>query len=354
MATSIARKGRYAEATKVLRRALETGDCSESEALDLQARIYAQQGLYLQAEACWQQAKQLGGPSSLYDDAIAQLRRSRLPTVRALRIFMGGTALVFLALLLWQVLVATPTISRQLEDQQASVALLRSALDEASETAEQRDRDVTETIASLGRDSVARDALLAEHVGLLVTARGAAEDRAAVLAGLEAASGELRRAVEAAAAGLASQQGEANAAAEKRLGALQTGVAELSKALGSTEASLLKHTEATQGATEKRLTALQAEVAEVSKALRSTEAALLKRAEMTDAAITHISGGMKRLPSADTIAALDKRVTQLQEQLAGIAAAVEAMRKQMPAENKPSGDTDTTTAPTTQATGVLP
>ena len=58
-AVILARRGRYTEAAKLLQNALDAGECSHAEALDLQARIYAQQGLYWHAESCWHKAKHL-------------------------------------------------------------------------------------------------------------------------------------------------------------------------------------------------------------------------------------------------------------------------------------------------------
>jgi hypothetical protein len=78
-AMRLARKGCYAEATEELADTLEAGACSELEALDLQARIYAQQGMLLNAEACWRKAQQLDPENPSYADALAELRRIQRP-----------------------------------------------------------------------------------------------------------------------------------------------------------------------------------------------------------------------------------------------------------------------------------
>jgi hypothetical protein len=59
--------------------ALARGECTEEEALDLQARIYAQQGQLLQAESCWRRAQSLNAANTEYADALAALRQTRRP-----------------------------------------------------------------------------------------------------------------------------------------------------------------------------------------------------------------------------------------------------------------------------------
>lgn len=78
-ALSLAREGAYAEATSFLAKAIEKGQCSEAEALDLQARILAQQGRFLEAESCWIRARGLDPDTDRYDAALHRLRRGRTP-----------------------------------------------------------------------------------------------------------------------------------------------------------------------------------------------------------------------------------------------------------------------------------
>jgi hypothetical protein len=78
-AHALARRRRYAEAMERLTEAHARGECADAEALDLKARICAQQGLLLQAEACWRQA-QLSDPSNpTYEMAMTALRRRHRP-----------------------------------------------------------------------------------------------------------------------------------------------------------------------------------------------------------------------------------------------------------------------------------
>ncbi|RJQ63194.1 MAG: hypothetical protein C4530_03885 [Desulfobacteraceae bacterium] len=72
-----ARKGRYTEASKLLQKALDGGECSKLLALDLQARIFAQQGFYLEAESCWRRAKELDRSNYDFNKCIARLHQTR-------------------------------------------------------------------------------------------------------------------------------------------------------------------------------------------------------------------------------------------------------------------------------------
>lgn len=78
-ACQLARKGHYSEATQRLADALKAGTCTEPQALDLQARMYAQQGLLLHAESCWRKAQSLDRANPAYDEALTSLRRTQRP-----------------------------------------------------------------------------------------------------------------------------------------------------------------------------------------------------------------------------------------------------------------------------------
>lgn len=92
----LARRGRFAEATERLEEAFSFGACSEAEALDLKARICAQQGLLLQAEVCWRKAQTLDTGNPTYADALTALRRSQRPFA----IWRRAAASVVIAVLL--------------------------------------------------------------------------------------------------------------------------------------------------------------------------------------------------------------------------------------------------------------
>lgn len=101
VAAELARSGRYADAEQL---ALEVAGSSPTllpVALDLLARIYAQQGRYLDAETCWQKALSLSPGNPQYRRGLDTILRERgHPLPR--RLFRGllVAALVALALLL--------------------------------------------------------------------------------------------------------------------------------------------------------------------------------------------------------------------------------------------------------------
>jgi tetratricopeptide (TPR) repeat protein len=69
-----AREGRYTEALRHLSRARTRGECTDAESLDLEARIFAQQGYYLRAESAWERAKSVDPGNAEYDRALYRLR----------------------------------------------------------------------------------------------------------------------------------------------------------------------------------------------------------------------------------------------------------------------------------------
>ncbi|MEQ1867255.1 MAG: hypothetical protein ABL996_21660 [Micropepsaceae bacterium] len=103
-AATLARRRRYADAGAVLHHALEEGHCSQAEALDLQARMFVQQGRLLDAEICWTKAQAVSGPGISYAAEIALLREQARPSPFHL-LLVGGTVaailLVAISLLGW-------------------------------------------------------------------------------------------------------------------------------------------------------------------------------------------------------------------------------------------------------------
>jgi flagellar motor protein MotB len=75
LASLLARKGDYDDALRALRLAIDYEDCTDTEALDLQARIYAQQGMLLKAESCWTEALQKEPGNVTYIAGLSALHR---------------------------------------------------------------------------------------------------------------------------------------------------------------------------------------------------------------------------------------------------------------------------------------
>jgi tetratricopeptide (TPR) repeat protein len=102
MAALMARKGCYSEASVLMRRALDANECSEVEALDLQARIYAQQGRYAEAEALWLKAMSIDPGNKSYRAALDALVDGRLYRPWFVKIaVLTLAAAVIIAIPLW-------------------------------------------------------------------------------------------------------------------------------------------------------------------------------------------------------------------------------------------------------------
>ncbi|GEM_PF-2184439 len=128
----LARRGRFAEATTRLAEAFSLGECTEVEALDLKARICAQQGLLLQAEVCWRKAQSLDADNPVYADALTALRQRQLPfaTGRRLAVPAGIAALM---LLLIGTLAAGHRLTQRLKAMEVMIGELRAPVDRTAE-----------------------------------------------------------------------------------------------------------------------------------------------------------------------------------------------------------------------------
>lgn len=146
-----ARKGRFDEAGADLQQALNEGDCSDADALDLQARMYAQQGLLLQAESCWRKAVQLGGAKPEYMAALGRLYVSRESRGRLVAIGCCAILGAIVILVSWQVLLVLPTRHRQLVQELDRMSAGHAALESAVNARIDKVSDVVSALESNGR-----------------------------------------------------------------------------------------------------------------------------------------------------------------------------------------------------------
>jgi tetratricopeptide (TPR) repeat protein len=94
-ASDLALKGRYGEAEGLLNPLTHTSEPS-TEALDLLAKIYAQQGMILEARNAWKIALQFDPNNQDYVKAIAKCERVVVPDFKWSKLFY----LVFLLLII--------------------------------------------------------------------------------------------------------------------------------------------------------------------------------------------------------------------------------------------------------------
>jgi len=99
-AASLARKGEYVAAAGVLR-AFTDKENPHPRALDLLARIHAQQGRFSEAEACWQRALQIEPNHDSYLAGLKRIARMRSRTRLAGLLLSLGSALAAILLVLF-------------------------------------------------------------------------------------------------------------------------------------------------------------------------------------------------------------------------------------------------------------
>jgi hypothetical protein len=195
VAALLARKGRFQEAAGALRRALERGACSEVDALDLQARMLAQQGLRLRAEALWVEAARRAPEDGRFAAALAELRRPRRPLRRwaagaalALAIGLGAAALAAAWALRSEAQRGRTEAAAELARREAAMEAGRRSQADAAEAAGERLQALAAELAAVRVELGATHAELASTLSTLPSAerlerelrRVSAEHRAAV------------------------------------------------------------------------------------------------------------------------------------------------------------------------------
>lgn len=77
-AANLARRGQYAEAETLLASLPADGPMA-TPILDLKAKVFAQQGRYVEAEACWMEAIRQSPGNPAYQAALSRIREDRVP-----------------------------------------------------------------------------------------------------------------------------------------------------------------------------------------------------------------------------------------------------------------------------------
>lgn len=196
LASTLAKEGLYAEATKVVQKALADGQCSDAEALDLQVRIYAREGLGLQAESCWQRVQQFAGLDPAYDRVLSRIRRSFLSrrSLFPLSIALAGAAVM--VLLLWQTLLINPEFDNRLTSNEASLTAVREGLLEIKRSTQANNQEVSENISKLNGNLTALGQRVSERFAELSTATGVLQEHTAAIAHLNGKIDAIERVFE--------------------------------------------------------------------------------------------------------------------------------------------------------------
>jgi tetratricopeptide (TPR) repeat protein len=263
-ATSLARQGYFVEALQLLRTVPADLTHDRLDVLDLCARIYAQQGRWLDAERYWQEAIRIDPGNPVYRDGLntAQGRGNDLRPI-----VQGAIALLLaLAIIctwrLWHYADSMQTQTADLKSQLANVEQLTRTQQELI------DRRLTETdarnsVATLERRLIGTEAALNATTQALERYRGENQDAAAAYAKaiqgvqenvtnigrqLDAANGTIKDSVKALSAdtaalrdALAAQNEQRQRVLDLRLKTLDESVLTLTKSI----ADLSKATQAT-------------------------------------------------------------------------------------------------------------
>lgn len=184
LATTLAEEGLYAEATKVVQKALVDGQCSDAEALDLQVRIYTREGLGLQTESCWQRVQQLAGLDPAHDRALSRIRQSFLSRGSLFPLSFALAATALLALLLWQILCVNPAFDSRLASNETSLAALSEGLAEIKRSTQAVDQEHSQQITDLNTNLTTLGQQLSERFAELSMATGVVQEHAVAIARL--------------------------------------------------------------------------------------------------------------------------------------------------------------------------
>jgi len=295
VASILARKGRYADATKLLQKALDARECSTADALDLQARIYAQQGLYLQAESCWRKALALDGTNTAYADALARLRRPRRPIGPLYQVLVFGAGLVVFGVLLWQIMLANQAMHRLQDAADQSLGAIRGDIGSLQSGSQLRDHELATSLLRTGEALSDLETRLSERLGAMPTASGMKEHRNAIIEHMDEEIAALRNTI--------SQEMH----------------------------GIDKHRNEVEGAQADRVQRIETTVGRIDQTVSGIKSAVAKRVDAMEASIRE---GMKSLVAAKELSALQRSVVELKTQLGDLADTVRSLR-QSGSGNKP-------------------
>lgn len=224
----LARKGLYADATKVLQEALLAGECGEAEALDLQARMLAQQGLLLHAESCWIRARQLPDANvAACDAALSRLRLAASPIRRMRWAVLAACGVCLLGLLLWNAVSIHQTVARHQESVCQSLAGVETELRDLREAGAAREHELAALFASYGERREAFEARASERLGSLATNSSVLESRALLQGRLDERVDSLQKSLDAGIKGLDGRSETWAAAQAKQAEAVATSLASI-------------------------------------------------------------------------------------------------------------------------------
>lgn len=312
-ASVMARKGRYAEAVRLLGEAHDAGECSEAEALDLRARIYVQQGLYLEAESCWHRAQDIDNSNPAYAGALHRLRRMRQPIQHVYRFAIAAVMLLLLGMLLWQTTVVNPASNRRLEAAGQSLGTIRSEIASLRDSGVSQDKELVAGLAQLENDLRNFDTRLFTRIDGMPTLSGVNASREAILrlVGDRLTSLEKEVMVQLETAG-------------KERSAIQQKIATQQDTTMQRLVDIRQQQSAADTASLEQIKTIKATMEPLRERLSGIEAALGKRLVSVESSIRQ---DMKPLASAADVSNLARSVSELRKELGQLMVVVQEMRQ---------------------------
>jgi len=194
-AVALARKGRYEEASELLRQAVEAGECQEAEAYDLRARIYAQQGQYLHAESCWLKAQSLDSSNPVYDDALSRLRQQRRSPVNFNKALVFLGFLIIFSLLLKQVFWGTPELHRRQDATDQLISSLQSEVNLFEDGSQLQNLKIETDLSAIYKDILSYRSNLSRQLRAMPTLSEASKNRDAIIKSVDEEIAEVNTAI---------------------------------------------------------------------------------------------------------------------------------------------------------------
>jgi len=176
-AVVLARKAKYDAAAKQLGEALLENQCTEAEALDLRARMYAQQGMLLDAERCWRKALQLDSSNESYSESVKQLRRCFSTKTNLPRYVAYAASAIAILLLSWQVMVVNPAVESGQERLSKAIYSVAENMKGLASESEMREHNLASEVAVNRQNLQAAARELSEALSKTATSAETAENR---------------------------------------------------------------------------------------------------------------------------------------------------------------------------------
>ncbi|MBD3291787.1 MAG: hypothetical protein GF393_02620 [Armatimonadia bacterium] len=312
-AALMARKGHYADAARLLSEAHQAGECSDAEALDLQARIYAQQGFHLEAESCWRRAQSVDSSNPVYAGALHRLRQVHQPGPRVYGITAAAMALLVLGLLLWQFLFTSPGLRRRQETMAQSMTTMQGDIGALQQAGLAREQNLTAAMTALAGELRDLDHRLFARIDAMPTVSDLGATYEATVRRMNDSLETLEQ----------EGAGQYELAAQERL-QIDQRVQSLEEVIAQQVSSIDERQRAADARYLEQFRTITAMMEPVSERLRTIESTMSGR---IDSVRSQIREQVKPLATAEDLGHLAHSVSQIQQELMHLAATLQELRQ---------------------------